>query len=343
MTETYFLTGNHFEAARRLPDAPDPRCRRWHGHSFQVAARSTVSDRVSLAAFDAMLADAVSSLHYHSIHAVLDNADDVALARFIINQLPTASSLWLRSAPHYGVMLDEQQTLIWLGGHFEAAHQLPHVPPGHQCGRLHGHRFDIRLVANAEQTELTALEAAWRPLHQQLHHRYLNTIEGLANPTSEVIAAWLFTRLSARITGLMWVEVYETHTAGSQFDGHQFRIWKEHRFESATPFDATGHYTGHSYLIRLMLSGHLDHTMGWIKDFGDVKTRFAPIYRQLDHHPLDQLTGCRDSTSLAVAHWVYSQMAASLPELARIDLIENPQRGVSLCAAPNMDWPLFIL
>ena len=28
---------------------------------------------------------------------------------------------------------------------FEAAHRLPHVPPGHKCGRLHGHSFRIQL------------------------------------------------------------------------------------------------------------------------------------------------------------------------------------------------------
>lgn len=28
---------------------------------------------------------------------------------------------------------------------FEAAHRLPHVPPGHKCARLHVHSFKIEL------------------------------------------------------------------------------------------------------------------------------------------------------------------------------------------------------
>ena len=30
--------------------------------------------------------------------------------------------------------------------------------------------------------------------------------------------------------------------------------------------------TGHSYSLRLHLSGQLDEVMGWVQDFGDVKT-----------------------------------------------------------------------
>jgi hypothetical protein len=72
------------------------------------------------------------------------------------------------------------------------------------------------------------------------------------------------------------VEVRETHTAGSQFDGKRFRIWKEQRFESAVPFDSNGNYTGHSYLVRLMLTGSLDRTMGWLLDLAMSKTASNP-------------------------------------------------------------------
>ncbi len=28
---------------------------------------------------------------------------------------------------------------------FDSAHRLPNVPPGHKCGRLHGHTFNVAL------------------------------------------------------------------------------------------------------------------------------------------------------------------------------------------------------
>ncbi|VEB44635.1 Uncharacterised protein [Chromobacterium violaceum] len=48
-----------------------------------------------------------------------------------------------------------------------------------------------------------------------------------------MLAQWLHQQLSDAVPGLAWVEVRETHSAGSQFDGKTFRIWKEQRFESA--------------------------------------------------------------------------------------------------------------
>ncbi|MDF0604241.1 6-carboxytetrahydropterin synthase [Neisseriaceae bacterium TC5R-5] len=117
-------------------------------------------------------------------------------------------------------------------------------------------------------------------------------------------------------------------------------MWKEQRFESALLFDSDGRYSGHSYLIRLMLSGQLDQTMGWLLDFGDVKDRFKPIYRQLDHNPLDKLRGIRQGNSLAVSEWVHAQLSPQLPELSRIDLLEYAHSGVSLMFHDNMRWPL---
>ena len=32
----------------------------------------------------------------------------------------------------------------------EAAHRLPHVPPGHKCARLHGHSFRVELHVSGE-------------------------------------------------------------------------------------------------------------------------------------------------------------------------------------------------
>ena len=36
------------------------------------------------------------------------------------------------------------------------------------------------------------VKAALQPLHDLLDHRYLNEIDGLDNPTSEVLARWIW-------------------------------------------------------------------------------------------------------------------------------------------------------
>lgn len=100
---------------------------------------------------------------------------------------------------------------------FEAAHRLPHVPEGHKCARLHGHSFRVVVTVRGEVdpvkgwvVDFAALDEAWRPLYEQLDHRYLNEVEGLENPTSERIAAWILERLEVRGAKVCSVHVAET-------------------------------------------------------------------------------------------------------------------------------------
>ena len=63
------------------------------------------------------------------------------------------------------------------------------------------------------------IERAFAPLHAQLDHRYLNEVDGLDNPTSEVVAMWIWERLVATLPGLERVVVRETCTAGVEYSG----------------------------------------------------------------------------------------------------------------------------
>ena len=50
-------------------------------------------------------------------------------------------------------------------------------------------------------------------------HSYLNEIEGLGNPTSEVLAAWLWERVAPALPGLSQLVVKETCTTGCVYRG----------------------------------------------------------------------------------------------------------------------------
>lgn len=107
---------------------------------------------------------------------------------------------------------------------FEAAHRLPHVPPGHKCARLHGHSYRVRIWVKGELDpelgwvmDFSDIQAAFAPLYQQLDHYYLNDIRGLDNPTSENLARWIWQRLD--LPGLSAVEVMETCTSGCRYTG----------------------------------------------------------------------------------------------------------------------------
>lgn len=109
---------------------------------------------------------------------------------------------------------------------FESAHRLPHVPAAHKCARLHGHSFRIRIYVSGEVGEQTGwildfadIKKAFKPLHDQLDHNYLNDIEGLENPTSEVIAVWIWQHLKPDLPELSGVLINETCTSGCVYRG----------------------------------------------------------------------------------------------------------------------------
>lgn len=109
---------------------------------------------------------------------------------------------------------------------FEAAHLLPHVPKGHKCGRLHGHSFYVRLYIEGDIDPHTGwimdfaeLKQHFQPIYEQLDHNYLNDIPGLENPTSEVLAQWLWAQLKPTLPQLSQVHIKETCTSGCIYRG----------------------------------------------------------------------------------------------------------------------------
>ncbi|HET6632064.1 MAG TPA: 6-carboxytetrahydropterin synthase QueD [Rhodanobacteraceae bacterium] len=117
----------------------------------------------------------------------------------------------------------------------EAAHRLPNVPAGHKCARLHGHSFRIEVHVRGEPQPETGwvldfaeIKAAFQPLHEQLDHHYLNDIEGLANPTSEQLAIWLWQRLQPALPQLCRVVVHETCSAGCAYEGPDVTSFRSH-------------------------------------------------------------------------------------------------------------------
>ncbi|MBK1644513.1 6-pyruvoyl tetrahydropterin synthase [Thiocapsa imhoffii] len=342
-----------FEAARRVAILPaGHRARRLHGHSFTAKVRAELPSGWGdcpggeADALRAALASCVAALDYGDLNEQLPIPTDENLARWIRQGLavPGLAVVGVQSTRDQGADLDAaEQVHLWHRFRFEAAHRLPNVPDGHQCGRMHGHGFEVILHAQQDLRgqdmgiEFDQLAALWAPLHEQLHYACLNDLPGLENPTSEMLAQWLWQQLIPVLPTLSWITVYETATAGCHFDGRHYRIWKEQRFESALQLrrapagDPRRRLHGHSYQLRLHLTAPLDDVLGWTVDYGDVKRLFKPVYARLDHQSLNALPGLRDADPGSLALWIREDIAAHLPQLDRIDLDTTPGCGVSLC------------
>jgi 6-pyruvoyltetrahydropterin/6-carboxytetrahydropterin synthase len=109
---------------------------------------------------------------------------------------------------------------------FEAAHLLPNVPSGHKCGRLHGHSFRVQVHVQGPLDPLLGwvmdfadLKTVVKPVIARLDHYHLNDIPGLDNPTSEVIARWLWRELQPALPALSKIVVMETCTSGCVYTG----------------------------------------------------------------------------------------------------------------------------
>jgi 6-pyruvoyltetrahydropterin/6-carboxytetrahydropterin synthase len=311
MDHLFFAAAAGFEAARQVTLLPEGhRSRRIHGHSFLARIRTRLPQGWAsfpggeVGDLQQHLGHCVGPLDYRLLNEVLEQPTDENLARWVRAQLKLAGlqQVGIQSTLHEGVELDAgDHAHIWRRYVFEAAHQLPRVPAGHKCGRMHGHGFEVILHANQDVrardlgVDYDHLDACWAPIHRQLHQACLNDIAGLENPTSELIGRWIWERLKPKLPELSWVTVYETATCGAHFDGNDYRIWKELTIDSALRLncapmdDARYRVHGHTYTLRLHLTAPLDEVMGWTVDFGDLKEVFNPVYQRLDHRPLHEL------------------------------------------------------
>jgi 6-pyruvoyltetrahydropterin/6-carboxytetrahydropterin synthase len=74
---------------------------------------------------------------------------------------------------------------------------------------MHGHTWTVRVCLSGEPDpvfgwshNLYEVNAAFDEVRRQVDHKYLNDVEGLAYPTLENLARWLWTQLDSRLSGV---------------------------------------------------------------------------------------------------------------------------------------------
>jgi 6-pyruvoyltetrahydropterin/6-carboxytetrahydropterin synthase len=98
---------------------------------------------------------------------------------------------------------------------FAAAHFLPMLSKEHKCRRMHGHSFQIEVAGPDSAGLIGTIER----LYPQLDHRVLNEVDGLENPTSEILARWLWESITELGGAIGEIEVKETCTTCCRYQG----------------------------------------------------------------------------------------------------------------------------
>jgi 6-pyruvoyltetrahydropterin/6-carboxytetrahydropterin synthase len=109
---------------------------------------------------------------------------------------------------------------------FEAAHFLPNVPEDHQCRRMHGHSYRLRVMIDGQLgkdsgwvMDFADIKSIVGPVVDRLDHQCLNDIAGLENPTAELLAVWIWNQIKPRLKNLIEIQLNETVSSGVIYNG----------------------------------------------------------------------------------------------------------------------------
>jgi len=119
--------------------------------------------------------------------------------------------------------------------------------------------------------------------------------------------------------------VYEDKTGLEIFKA--FTLESAHRLPNVPAGHKCARVHGHSFRVELHVSGPVDAHLGWVMDFADVKAAFDPLYRQLDHHYLNDVPGLENPTSENLAKWIWQRLKRTLPQLSMVVVHETCTSG----------------
>jgi 6-pyruvoyltetrahydropterin/6-carboxytetrahydropterin synthase len=71
------------------------------------------------------------------------------------------------------------------------------------------------------------------------------------------------------------------------------------------------------------VQGEVDPEIGWLMDFGDLKTAVQPIIDSLDHQNLNELPGLENSTAELLAKYIWDRIQPNLPLLSAVAVWES--------------------
>ena len=108
---------------------------------------------------------------------------------------------------------------------FDSAHFLPLVSAGHKCRQVHGHTYKLTIFIEGPVDPASGWVADFADIKRTVgdtlelvDHKFLNDVDGLENPTCELLAVWLWDRIRKTLPLLKKIELWETPTSGVVYE-----------------------------------------------------------------------------------------------------------------------------
>lgn len=99
----------------------------------------------------------------------------------------------------------------------ESARFLPNLPKSHPCSKMHGHSFKLTFTfqgiidpTKGWLLDYNEISTKLSPLIKKIDHTVLNKINGLENPTTEILCIWIFKKVKKIIPCCTKVTIKET-------------------------------------------------------------------------------------------------------------------------------------
>src|SRR5215216_367580 len=107
----------------------------------------------------------------------------------------------------------------------------------------------------------------------------------------------------------------------------EFTFEAAHRLPNVQLDHKCGRLHGHSFRVEVHVCGAVEEKVGWVMDFADIKAAFEPLYKQLDHHYLNEVEGLSNPTSENIARWIWMHLLPTLPALCKVVVRETCNAG----------------
>lgn len=213
--------------------------------------------------------------------------------------------------------------------YLDAAHRVPGSDVG-DC--MHGHTFKIDVVVEGEVDpkvgwliDFAEISDAFKPLHAQLDHAYLNEVKDMPDASLNGIRKWIMERLAPKLPRLK--DVHVSLVGDGKFrivelpaepeNGLGPRLGFTFEAAQALPQLPEGHKCrnlhGHSYRVEIG-AGDLARLRGCVPQ----------LYRILDRRLLNDIPGLEEATSERICKWVWDELRKEVDDLTVVVVQETP-------------------